>query len=161
LKRTCASPEEALNRESNVGEFIQSMHQHHTRHGGKGLRDFLDNVALDDDFKREDEKEAAAKKPGVWLITLHASNGLEFPHVYLVGLEDGVLPHKRSLEENTLDEERRLLYVGITRAMEKLTMTWCATRIRYGHPTGVTPSRFLKELPTPPVQKTSYDEIAK
>lgn len=161
LKRTCATPEEALNRESNVSELIHSIHQHYTRNPSSGLRDFLDNVALDDDFKREDEKEAAAKKPGVWLITLHASKGLEFPYVYLVGLEDGVLPHKRSLEENTLDEERRLLYVGITRAMEKLTLTWCATRIRYGHPVGVTPSRFIKELPTPPVISTSYEEIAK
>jgi superfamily I DNA/RNA helicase len=161
LKRSCGSPEEELNRTSNVGEFIQSIHQHQQDSRGKGLRDFLDSVALDDDFQRESEKDKAAKKPGVWLITLHASKGLEFPHVYLVGLEDGLLPHKRSLEENTLDEERRLLYVGITRAKEKLTMTYCHQRIKWGQPLGVTPSRFIKELPSPPVQRVAYADIMK
>jgi len=161
LQRSCASPEDELNRTSNVSEFIQSIHQHQQSARTKGLRNFLDSVALDDDFQRESEKDKAAKKPGVWLITLHASKGLEFPHVYLVGLEDGLLPHKRSLEENTLDEERRLLYVGITRAKEKLTMTYCRQRIKWGQPIGVTPSRFIKELPQPPVQHIHYDDVMK
>lgn len=161
LKRTCSSPEDELNRCSNVSEFIQSIFHHQQTSRGKGLRDFLDSVALDDDFHRESDKEKAAKKPGVWLITLHASKGLEFPHVYLVGMEDGLLPHKRSLEENTLDEERRLLYVGITRAKEKLTMTCCRQRIKWGQPMGVTPSRFIKELPQPPVQVCQFADIMK
>ena len=161
LKRSCSSPEDELNRTSNVSEFIQSIHQHQQNARTKGLRNFLDSVALDDDFQRESEKDKAAKKPGVWLITLHASKGLEFPHVYLVGLEDGLLPHKRSIEENTLDEERRLLYVGITRAKEKLTMTYCHKRIKWGQPTGITPSRFIKELPQPPVQHTNWDDLMK
>ena len=161
LKRSCRTPEEEVNRTSNVGEFVQSIHQHWQDSRGQGLRGFLDSVALDDDFRHESEKDKAARKPGVWLITLHASKGLEFPQVYLVGLEDGLLPHKRSLEENTLDEERRLLYVGITRAKEKLTMTYCHQRIKWGQPTGITPSRFIKELPSPPVQKVQYAELMK
>jgi len=161
LKRSCSSPEDELNRTSNVSEFIQSIYQHQEKARSQGLRHFLDSVALDDDFQRESEKDKAAKKPGVWLITLHASKGLEFPQVYLVGLEDGLLPHKRSLEENTIDEERRLLYVGITRAKEKLTMTYCHQRIKWGQPLGVTPSRFIKELPQPPVQHTNWDDLMK
>ena len=160
LKRSCGTPEETLMREGNVHEFVQSIYQHHAKRGASGLRHFLDTVTLDDDFKGEDDKEKAAKKPGVWLITLHAAKGLEFPDVYLVGLEQGVLPHKRSLEEGTLDEERRLLYVGITRAMEQLTITYCQWRIRYGEPVAVMPSAFMKELPTPPVEKLSYKELA-
>ncbi len=159
LKRSCGTPEEELNRTSNVGEFIQSIHQHERGAAKHGLRGFLDSVALDDDFQRESEKEKAARKPGVWLITLHASKGLEFPHVYLVGLEDGLLPHRRSLEEDTLDEERRLLYVGITRAREQLTLTYCRQRIKWGQPLGVTPSRFIKELPSPPVQRIDHADI--
>ncbi len=161
LKRSCRTPEEQLQRDSNVKEFVQSIYWHHSKNAAGGLHDFLATVALDDDFKREDEKEKAAKKPGVWLITLHASKGLEFPHVYLVGLEEGILPHRRSIEENTKDEERRLLYVGITRAMEKLTMSYCHTRIKWGQPTGVTPSTFIKELPSPPVEPISYDDVMK
>ncbi|MFN0127550.1 MAG: ATP-dependent helicase [Verrucomicrobiales bacterium] len=161
LRRSCRSPEEELNRTSNVGEFLQSIHQHQQSSGRHGLRGFLDSVALDDDFQRESETDKASKKPGVWLITLHASKGLEFPQVYLVGLEDGLLPHKRSLEENTLDEERRLLYVGITRAQEKLTMTYCRQRLKWGQPLGVTPSRFIKELPSPPVQRIDHAQIMK
>jgi DNA helicase II / ATP-dependent DNA helicase PcrA len=158
LKRSCSSPEEELNRESNLREITQTLYTHQ-RGGAKGLRDFLDSVSLDDDFSRESDAEKAAKKPGVWLITLHASKGLEFPHVYLVGLEQGILPHKRSLDEGTLDEERRLLYVGITRAMDKLTITHCHSRLKYGQTVSVQPSAFIPELPTPPVEKISYEDM--
>jgi DNA helicase II / ATP-dependent DNA helicase PcrA len=86
------------------------------------------------------------KKQGATLITLHASKGLEFPIVFLVGLEEGFLPHSRSIAEGTKDEERRLLYVGITRAQDQLTMTYCSKRIKWGQETGCQPSSFIGEL---------------
>jgi len=107
------------------------------------LQTFLEEVTLDSD--RESEQE----DPGdvVTLITMHSCKGLEFPHVAIVGLEDGLLPHSRSREEGTLDEERRLFYVALTRAMQTLVISHCATRKKYGKPITCTPSPFLKDLP--------------
>jgi len=96
--------------------------------------------------ENEDDEKDKEKGTGVMLITLHASKGLEFPHCYLVGLEEGILPHDRSKVEGTLDEERRLLYVGITRAQKTLTMTYCFNRFRYGGMVPCNPSSFIKEL---------------
>ena len=97
----------------------------------EGLRGFLDEMML---RQEREEDSDDTKGQGVTLITLHAAKGLEFPHVYLAGLEEGILPHDRSKVEGTIDEERRLLYVGITRAMRTLTLTWCGFRIKYGSP---------------------------
>jgi DNA helicase II / ATP-dependent DNA helicase PcrA len=83
----------------------------------------------------------------VTLITMHSCKGLEFPHVFIVGLEDGLLPHSRSKTEGTLDEERRLFYVAITRAMKTLNISHCAGRKKYGQVMPCHPSPFLKELP--------------
>ena len=81
------------------------------------------------------------------LITMHSCKGLEFPHVFVVGLEDGLLPHTRSKVEGTMDEERRLFYVAVTRAMETLTISHCGGRKKYGQLLPCQPSPFLKELP--------------
>lgn len=78
---------------------------------------------------------------------MHSCKGLEFPHVFIVGLEDGLLPHSRSKLEGTLDEERRLFYVALTRAMRTLTLSHCAARKKYGQALPCHPSPFLKELP--------------
>jgi ATP-dependent DNA helicase Rep len=82
----------------------------------------------------------------VRLSTLHAAKGLEFPHVFLVGLEDGILPHREAVERGMLDEERRLMYVGLTRAERSLHLSFCRARTRAGGRVDAQPSRFLKEL---------------
>ncbi|WP_162264962.1 3'-5' exonuclease, partial [Salmonella enterica] len=83
----------------------------------------------------------------VQLMTLHASKGLEFPYVYMVGMEEGFLPHQSSIDEDNIEEERRLAYVGITRAQKELTFTLCKERRQYGELVRPEPSRFLLELP--------------
>jgi superfamily I DNA/RNA helicase len=106
------------------------------------LQSFLEDITLDSEL--EEEKEAG---DAVTLITMHSCKGLEFPRVYIVGLEEGLMPHARSAAEGTLDEERRLFYVAVTRAMQSLTLSHCAGRMRYGQLMPCHPSRFLKELP--------------
>jgi len=107
------------------------------------LDEFLEQLALDQE--REEDSEAG---DAVTLITMHAAKGLEFPHVHIVGVEDGLLPHSRSKMEGTLDEERRLFYVAITRAQETLKVSHCSGRHRYGQLLPCHPSPFLKELPS-------------
>ncbi|MEA3187336.1 MAG: ATP-dependent helicase UvrD/PcrA [Chthoniobacter sp.] len=143
LKRTCKTPDEADSRENNVNEMLIGLAQYQQR-GSGSLQGFLDEISLDQE--REEEKKDDGR--GVTLITLHAAKGLEFPHVYLIGLEEDLLPHSRSKTEGTVDEERRLLYVGITRAMRALTLTWCSSRMKFGSVAHGSPSSFIKELAT-------------
>ena len=89
---------------------------------------------------------------------MHSCKGLEFPHVFIVGLEDGLLPHSRSKAEGTLDEERRLFYVAVTRAMQTLTISHCASRKKYGQLLPCHPSPFLKELPEELVEHAEEEE---
>ncbi|NNE91774.1 MAG: UvrD-helicase domain-containing protein [Verrucomicrobiales bacterium] len=157
VKRICKSPDEADMRRRNVHEFLEGMHQH-VSNRKTGLRGFLDAVALmQDKEEKEDDKENGT---GVSLITMHAAKGLEFPKCFIVGVEEGVLPHSRSVEEGSRDEERRLFYVGITRAMEKLTITWCHSRRRYGDLMPCMPSSFFKELDEDELEKTDYQTLA-
>jgi DNA helicase-2/ATP-dependent DNA helicase PcrA len=104
------------------------------------LHEFLDAMEL------RDEVEDQEKAPKVSLMTLHACKGLEFPIVYIIGVEEDLLPHKNLGSD--IDEERRLFYVGLTRAKERLTLTHCRTRKRYGTIRPVTASRFLLEIPS-------------
>lgn len=119
------------------------------------LETFLEEITLDTEREEEDEGPDNA----VTLITMHSCKGLEFPNVYIVGLEDGLLPHSRSKVEGTLDEERRLFYVAVTRAMQALTISHCHTRKKYGQPVPCHPSPFLNELPSELVEHA--DEKAK
>lgn len=141
LKRNCKTPEEVDNRRKNVAELLEGMHSHFEK-SNRGLRGYLDSVALMQDKEDKDDD----KGQGVSLITMHASKGLEFPVCFIVGFEDGILPHSRSIEEGSKDEERRLFYVAITRAMEDLTITWCHTRKRWGDKMPCMRSSFFKEL---------------
>lgn len=154
LQRGCKTPEEFLNRDTNLKELLGVLEKYQAR-SNEGLVGFLDEMNLDRD--REEDKDDDAY--GVTLITLHAAKGLEFPHVHLLGAEDGLLPHSRSLGEGTLDEERRLFYVGITRAMKTLTITHCFKRSRYGSASMCAPSRFLEEIEGDGVERVNFAEF--
>ncbi len=153
MERGCKTDQERQQRGEGIAEVIDQLRKYAEK--GKSLQAFLDNSALASD-RDDDDIE---KKQGATLITLHASKGLEFPIVYLVGLEEGILPHKRSILEGTRDEERRLLYVGITRAREQLTMTYCAYRTKWGERTHCQSSSFITELSDEHLIHTTYDDI--
>ena len=152
LMRQCKTDKEKDVRSEGVSTTIASLTEAIKK--GKSLSDFLDQTALD--AEKEDDLE---KRSGVTLITLHAAKGLEYPVVYLVGLEEGILPHKRSIEEGTRDEERRLLYVGITRAQVKMTMTYCATRVKWGKEEACEASSFIRELNPDWIHEEGYEDI--
>jgi DNA helicase-2/ATP-dependent DNA helicase PcrA len=112
------------------------------------LSGFLDDMLLSE-RDDGDEKESQLARNAIALMTLHSAKGLEFPHVYLVGMEEGILPHKRSVameNDSAIDEERRLCYVGVTRAREFLTLSFALTRRKWGKPQKTVPSRFLYEM---------------
>jgi len=139
-----------LDKDPEVSEArIRSLRELMTTMDGVGnvpserLTNFLENITLDSD--REEDKENTSD--AVTLITMHSCKGLEFPHVFIVGLEDGLLPHARSKAEGTMDEERRLFYVAVTRAMQTLAISHCSARKKYGQVLPCQPSPFLKELP--------------
>jgi len=110
----------------------------------KPLSEIIAKILLMDILERNQEEEAGDQ---VSLMTLHASKGLEFPHVFLIGVEENILPHQASIESDNIEEERRLTYVGITRAQKSCTLSYCTHRKRYGDVSECEPSRFLNELP--------------
>ncbi len=149
LNRLYPNPEERANRLASVEEVINAIAQYEQGKDKVSLGDFLDEVTLGE---REfgDTKDKQLSRNAIALLTMHASKGLEYPHVYIVGLEEGILPHHRTLKPDAgaeeVDEERRLCYVGITRAQERLTLSLALTRMKWGKPRDTKPSRFLYEI---------------
>lgn len=134
--------EEATIRSENVRELLSAIANFQKLHNNATLDDFLQEVSLVTDIDTWDNKSNA-----VTLMTLHSAKGLEFPVVFIAGLEEGLFPLSRSFEStDDLEEERRLFYVGATRAMEKLYLTWSAQRMRFGETSRNMPSRFINEI---------------
>jgi DNA helicase-2/ATP-dependent DNA helicase PcrA len=147
LRRLYDQPKDQQARWVAVEEVVNALSAYESGQKKTTLHGFLDEVALDgQEFDRE--KEQQLQRNAIVLMTLHSAKGLEFPHVYMVGLEEGLLPHRRSLDEDNrmIEEERRLCYVGVTRAQERLTLTMALTRRKWGKPRDTQPSRFLFEL---------------
>lgn len=147
IERQYKEPHQQLARQASLDEFINSIELFVEQHQRPELSEFLSTVALEG---KEDEpdKEKQAQEDAVKLMTLHSAKGLEFPRVYMVGMEEGILPHKRSVDgtEDNIAEERRLCYVGVTRAQNNLTLTRAASRVKWGKRRQTVPSRFLKEM---------------
>jgi DNA helicase II / ATP-dependent DNA helicase PcrA len=137
------TPEAAIRRIENVDGFVQSLTRYAEADEAPSLPGFLETLALTDL-----SHEKAEKSFGVTLTSFHSAKGLEFPVVFIAGLEEDILPHKKSTNtDEDLEEERRLFYVGITRAMKELYLTYTRQRIKYGKSQPASPSRFLDEIP--------------
>jgi DNA helicase-2/ATP-dependent DNA helicase PcrA len=133
---------ESQDRLENLAELLSAAAEYEARSDDPNLTGFLDQVSLlaDTDMVRDDAP--------VVLMTLHSAKGLEYDAVFLVGLEEGLMPHVRSLEnEDAIEEERRLVYVGMTRARERLHLSWAQSRQVFGQRRTSLPSRFLEEIP--------------
>jgi DNA helicase-2/ATP-dependent DNA helicase PcrA len=147
INRLYKEPEDQQARWAAVEEVVNSLGAYQKRAKKPTLAGFLDDVALGD-RESEQDKEAQLKRNAIALMTLHSAKGLEFPQVYLVGMEEHLLPHRRSVEAEgaAIDEERRLCYVGITRAQDRLTITLALSRMKWGKARPTVPSRFLFEI---------------
>ena len=147
LQRQYDDPTERQTRWESVQDVVNALADYEAKSQAPALGEFLDDVALAG-REFDNDKEDQLRRNSVALMTLHCAKGLEFPHVYMVGMEEGVLPHRRSVDEEgtAIDEERRLCYVGITRAQERLTFSLALTRRKWGKPRDTMPSRFLYEL---------------
>ena len=137
------SPAKAQKRMDNVWELIEWVGRLLAKKPDQTLADVVNKLILIDILEQSDEQDTET----IQLMTLHASKGLEFPYVYLVGMEEDLLPHRVSIDDNQIEEERRLAYVGITRAQKGLCFTLAKQRRRAGEMTDCLPSRFLEELP--------------
>jgi ATP-dependent DNA helicase Rep len=126
--------------------------------GEMTIEDAIGKLVLRDMLERQQEEEDGAD--GVQMLTLHASKGLEFPYVFIIGMEEEILPHRSSIEADTIEEERRLAYVGITRARQTLAFTYAAKRKQYGEIIDCLPSRFLDELPPEDLQWEGLEDTA-
>src|SRR6185369_12389802 len=136
--------EEAEGRVENLAELVSAAREYESREAEPALGGFVDRLSLLSDV----DEEAGSKDARVWMMTLHSAKGLEFPVVILAGLEEGLFPHSRSAEdEEELEEERRLCYVGMTRARQRLVLTGAARRRIFGEYQACQPSRFIDEVP--------------
>jgi ATP-dependent DNA helicase UvrD/PcrA len=148
LERIYKTGSEVEARWSSIEELINAVAQYESRERAPSLIGFLEDCTLagrEDDRGEKDKREAHA----VTLMTLHSAKGLEFPHVYMAGMEEGLMPHQRSVADGgsaQIAEERRLCYVGVTRAQDSLTLSLCKARMKWGKLRPSIPSRFLMEM---------------
>ena len=161
LHQNASSPKVAERRMENVKALIESIkntmekNEDEDQDGEERLNSAIAKMLLIDLLDRQEEED---QTDCVQLMTLHASKGLEFPHVYMVGMEEELLPHRNSLEDDALEEERRLTYVGITRAQKTLTLTLAGSRKQFGEKRETTPSRFLDEFPEEDLVREGFSE---
>ena len=162
LHQNASTPKAAERRWENVNYLVESLaktlekdEEQATEAGDNRMQDAIAKLVLRDLLERHEEEDLSDQ---VQLLTLHASKGLEFPHVYMLGLEEDLLPHRNSIEGDQVEEERRLTYVGITRAQRSLTLTLAAKRKQFGDINDTTPSRFLDELPAEDIEYEGFGE---
>ena len=144
VSQQASNPRIAEKRVENVWHLVKSIERMLEKDEDSDLESIIAKLVLIDMLEQQEEEDNSDR---VQLLTLHASKGLEFPHVYLMGVEEELLPHRTSIEEDNIVEERRLMYVGITRARQTLTMTQAVTRKQYGEKVDTTLSRFIEEIP--------------
>ncbi len=154
VMQNASSPRIGEKRMENVWQLVRNIQrmlekQEDDEEGASDLEAVISKLVLMDMLEQQDEEDDSDR---VQLMTLHASKGLEFPHVYMMGVEEELLPHRTSIEEDNIVEERRLMYVGITRARESLAITQALTRKQYGEKVDTLASRFLEELPLDDLQ---------
>lgn len=140
-------------KKSNIDQLLSLLNDYETHIENPSLHDFVHNTILDVQY----DKKQSPNQDKLNLLTFHSAKGLEFRACFIIGVEDHLIPHEKSLLENSLEEERRLLYVAMTRAQEFLTISMARTRSRYGKPTPSNPSRFLFELPKDWLKMTSWN----
>ena len=155
LNQLSSSEDVAERRMSNVNFLIDSL-QRVMNEEQVALDEAISRLVLRDLLEQQEEEEAS--DDSVQLMTLHASKGLEFPHVFIIGMEEKLLPHRASIEDGNIEEERRLAYVGITRARQTLSMTMARKRRQFGETINCEPSRFIEELPADDLQWQGGDE---
>ena len=153
LREQTDKPAHLERRLENVKELLAWLQRLHEDTPGQGLTDLMGRLSLLTSLDKDKEPDGQVR-----LMTLHGSKGLEFPHVFLAGVEEELLPHRNSLEEGAEQEERRLLYVGITRAQYSLTLSFAKHRRRFGEHVRCEPSRFLDELPAELLEWKGEDE---
>jgi superfamily I DNA/RNA helicase len=154
IERTAKNPEHASFQWENIQAIVKAIEEYENTSENPTLGGFLDQSSLTRDADRFSKN--GQDRSVVTLMTIHSAKGLEFPYVFLVGTEDGIIPHARSLRENTLEEERRLFYVAITRAQRHFTLFETCSRVKHGREMICTPSRFIEEIPKDLVRVRTY-----
>lgn len=164
LHQNASAPKVAERRMENVWYLIESIsktlerNEDQNKDNEENLNSAIAKMMLMDLLDRQQEEDESDR---VQMMTLHASKGLEFPHVFMVGMEEELLPHRTSIEEDNIEEERRLMYVGITRAQRTLTLTLAGSRKHFGEKMETTPSRFLEEIPEEDVVLEGFGKATK
>jgi len=164
LHQNASSPKVAERRMENVWYLVDSIgktlarNEDESKDNEENLTSAIAKMMLMDLLDRQQEEDESDR---VQMMTLHASKGLEFPHVFIVGMEEDLLPHRTSIEEDNIEEERRLMYVGITRAQRTLTLTLAGSRKQFGEKMETTPSRFLEEIPAEDVVMEGFGKATK